>query len=885
MKMIDSQWVCRKLRPVFALAIPALVLAGAGLFAGPVQSAQGPEAGEDESAGFGVHCWHRSCQFWLTDPDLMLRNEIDLQWNFGDGQQEDQMAPMHHFKRPGRYTAELEVVDPDGSTRTFEQTLVLGLNSNWLLESSPAGMGVIEEMEEGFDNVNELTDLGWFIQNNSDPVGFTDWFQGIDDVFFAHEGPSNSYVMANFENVDEFGTISNWLLTPELLLDSDTEITFWTRTMGESEPDRLQVRLSLEGGSVNVGTGAEDVGDFTELLLDINPELIADGYPEEWAPFTLDLEGVPGPATGRIGFRYYVTNAGQQGENSAFIGIDTFSVVQPEGVAEPPLINDGDGIEDQTVIAGDMLFIDFQVSDPVDDPADLFVDFINETPGVIPDEDIDLLAIDIEGGLWSLQIQTNPDVTGEALLFVEVMNLSEISTFEEVVIDIQEPPEVLPPLINDGLGFDPVVVDAGEIVEVEFTVEDPQGLPVFVGATSQNQDLIADDNIDVQLVGEGKILTYILTAPTAADEFGTVVIDVQAVNSEEASTTEELVVTIEGEPSTPLINDGAGIANQSVTAGDTLSVAFQVSDPEFAPEDLETDAASGNPALLPDNALSIQGTGGTRTLVIETLAGNSGTAPILVSVANPAGGSSVATFDLEITDPLPPQINDGEPLDDLEVIGGDPLSVDFVVDDPVDDPSDLEVMATSSNPGVIAEDGLTLSGTGAARSLDIQTQPGVLGSSTITIAVTNTSGQTTTSEFLVTVVALPTSLALDATGFALPSMADRLVMTGVENTGQAIAYQVLLEAAVPESYEIVGVFVLATACAAEGGAVSCAIGQTPDWQCEVFSGAVSCTLAELPPGGDAAVVIRASGEDGGLVPVVVEAINAPIVDAEAELVP
>src|SRR2546428_3306592 len=53
--------------------------------------------------------------------------------------------------------------------------------------------------------------------------------------------------------------------------------SFYTRTVDmPSFPDRLQVRMSTNGASSNVGTTATDVGDFTTLLLDINPTYTTD---------------------------------------------------------------------------------------------------------------------------------------------------------------------------------------------------------------------------------------------------------------------------------------------------------------------------------------------------------------------------------------------------------------------------------------------------------------------------------------------------------------------------------------------------------------------------------------------------------------------------------
>jgi hypothetical protein len=52
-----------------------------------------------------------------------------------------------------------------------------------------------------------------------------------------------------------------------------------------------------------------------------------------WTPFTITLPSVPVGSTGRIAFRYFVTDGGNLGDNSAYIGIDTVeytAVVVPE---------------------------------------------------------------------------------------------------------------------------------------------------------------------------------------------------------------------------------------------------------------------------------------------------------------------------------------------------------------------------------------------------------------------------------------------------------------------------------------------------------------------------------------------------------------------------
>ena len=184
------------------------------------------------------------------------------------------------------------------------------------------------EIMEGFDDITNLP--GWDMINNSAPVGTTDWFQGNSGVFPAHMGAATAYIAANFNNTAGVGTISNWLITPEIDFDIFDTMTFFTRTVtGNTFPDRLEVRVSNNGASSDVGTGATDVGDFTDLVLSINPTLTLGGYPQTYTQFTVNRADLASPSgSGRIAFRYFVTGGGPAGNNSNYIGIDTLDITE-----------------------------------------------------------------------------------------------------------------------------------------------------------------------------------------------------------------------------------------------------------------------------------------------------------------------------------------------------------------------------------------------------------------------------------------------------------------------------------------------------------------------------------------------------------------------------
>lgn len=190
------------------------------------------------------------------------------------------------------------------------------------------------EYLQGFGDITALPAEGWSFQNLSDPAG-TSWLQGNPLNFPAQAGATDSYLAASFLSGDGNSTISNWAITPTMTYSNGDTFSFYTRTRENPTltPDRLEVRLSTAGSSSNVGATATSVGDFTTLLLTINPTLSTTGYPAIWTEYVITLADLSGPTEGRMAFRYFVTNGGPLGLNSDYIGVDTLTIIT--AVPEP----------------------------------------------------------------------------------------------------------------------------------------------------------------------------------------------------------------------------------------------------------------------------------------------------------------------------------------------------------------------------------------------------------------------------------------------------------------------------------------------------------------------------------------------------------------------
>lgn len=194
--------------------------------------------------------------------------------------------------------------------------LLVAVGALGLLPRQAAAQG----FTESFDDVSTLAGSGWVLQNNSSPVGSAaTWLQGGATLFNAYNGASTAYIQASQDNAAAGGDISNWLITPNRTFRNGDVLTYYTRS-ATAASDRLEVRLSTNGASTNVGSTAAGVGDFNTLLAAVNPTMVSFGYPTTWTQYTVTLSGLPAPTSGRIGFRYFV-NAAQQ-PTSSTVGID-----------------------------------------------------------------------------------------------------------------------------------------------------------------------------------------------------------------------------------------------------------------------------------------------------------------------------------------------------------------------------------------------------------------------------------------------------------------------------------------------------------------------------------------------------------------------------------
>jgi hypothetical protein len=191
-----------------------------------------------------------------------------------------------------------------------------------------------QSFSEEFDTASAAIARGWSFINVSDPIGGGVWQQGggIPPWYpaYSSQGSYVGFIGADYRSVlGGPGTISNWLVSPPVTMQNGDKIVFYTRGWVDVNPlvagdstdwaNRLQLLINPYNDGLDVGH-AEDPGDFTTTLIDINsnyeefhttPSLSSPrAYPGRWTRFEGTVYGLNGPVRGRFAFRYFVENAG-----------------------------------------------------------------------------------------------------------------------------------------------------------------------------------------------------------------------------------------------------------------------------------------------------------------------------------------------------------------------------------------------------------------------------------------------------------------------------------------------------------------------------------------------------------------------------------------------
>jgi subtilisin-like proprotein convertase family protein len=201
---------------------------------------------------------------------------------------------------------------------------------------------------------------------------------------------------------------------------------------------------------------------------------------------------------------------------------------------------------------------------------------------------------------------------------------------------------------------------------------------------------------------------------------------------------------------------------QSIDEDGALEILFTVADEDTLVSEVATTATSSNQNLVADDAITVSGTGRTRSLLLTPRPDANGSAVITLAATD---GRSTTTNSFELT-VLP--VND-EPvlgsIPDITIGSGETSgAATFTVADP--DSTEFVLSATSSNTDLLPSGNILFSGSGENRTVAVETVPGRSGWSVVEVVLSD--GQASTSlTFTVSVARPPTLGTFAAAGLPL----------------------------------------------------------------------------------------------------------------------
>lgn len=332
-------------------------------------------------------------------------------------------------------------------------------------------------------------------------------------------------------------------------------------------------------------------------------------------------------------------------------------------------------------------------------------------------------------------IQLVPNSNGVASVTIAVTDGSATTseTFNLTIATVNDPPVI---------SASSLVLQATNnvaSVPITLTVSDVEDAAssLAVVATSSSQGVLPDVSIFITGAGGSRSLTVI---PAAS---GTATITVTVLDSSFASASLDIALTVGSGNTAPSIsNPGA----QSTSEDVAKVITYTISDSQTAAANLVLHSFSSDQTLVPDSSLVLGGTTGTRTVTATPAANTHGSLTITTYVVDTGGLSATNTLTLTINSvndcPTSPQIAAQSTAEDVA------KAVAFSVSDV--DGDTLTITGTSSNTGLVSNDGshIAFSGTGNNRTVTLTPLLNQTGQTTIAIKVDDGSCSVTNSFLL-----------------------------------------------------------------------------------------------------------------------------------------
>ncbi len=300
--------------------------------------------------------------------------------------------------------------------------------------------------------------------------------------------------------------------------------------------------------------------------------------------------------------------------------------------------------------------------------------------------------------------------------------------------------------INEDTGAGPLSFSIGDL--------ESSAANLILVRGSDNPALVPTNNIVVSGSGSNRTVT-VTPAPNGE---GVAIIALTVSDGTNAVSVQFFLIV---DP----VNDAptlTGVTDQAV-AEDTATapLVFVIGDIETSATGLVLNRGSSNPALVPTNNIVFGGSGSNRTVTVTPALNAHGTAILTLTVGD--GALSVSTNFILTVDPVndvPVIVGAGDQATSENTTVG-PLS--FTVGDVETEAGELLVFAVSSNPELVAPEGIVLGGFDALRTLTVTPLSNQLGTASIELMVFDGTNSFSTNFVL---MVFPTNFAPTITGVA-----------------------------------------------------------------------------------------------------------------------
>ena len=206
----------------------------------------------------------------------------------------------------------------------------------------------------------------------------------------------------------------------------------------------------------------------------------------------------------------------------------------------------------------------------------------------------------------------------------------------------------------------------------------------------------------------------------------------------------------------PTLNPLSNVAINENAGLQTVNLSGITSGATNEAQTLTVTAASSNPGLVPNPAVSYTSPNATGTLNFAPASGNYGTATITVTVNDGGTSNNLVTQSFVVTvNPVnqPPTLN---PLSNVAInenAGLQTVNLSGITYGATNEAQTLTVTAASSNPGLVPNPAVSYTSPNATGTLNFAPASGNYGTATITVTVNDggTSNNLVTQSFAVTV--------------------------------------------------------------------------------------------------------------------------------------